>query len=508
MPIACLFVPDFRLQVTLQQLGGEPEGGLALVDPDDGRRLIVAASEGARLDGVRRGMTAIAAAAVAPELVVREIDRIALAEASAELGEAVRGFTPTFETTGAGVIYASFSGLETRYEVQGAGGFLDDLREAAKRLGLPARVGMASTRFVARAAAVMEGRVPGWNTAILVPSGGEAAFLAPLPIELLPDARAVIEACHQLGVKTLGSFAALPVAGLARRFGQDGAALHRLARGEDRSTLIPSVEARQYTVQVHAEYPIVQSEALRFLLRRPLEQLIGELDGQGLATRCLAWRLQIEGEEPVELQTWSASPSGSLELWTDLVKVELERMRCAGGVLSVHLEATDVVPRPVSQERMMGPRSAPPGALSMTLAHLAAELGPDGYGSLQVQPSPWPEEREALGPFPPARLTTTRPDPWVPDAARPGELPCALRRVTPPEPVDVELSDGRIVSFRYGGGRVRARRVLGPWDVSTGWWQADGGQARRCFQVEGRDEVAHLYYEPRSRGWFLAGWID
>ena len=55
--IACLYVPDFRLQVSLSGLGGEPEGGLALVDPEDDRRLIVAASPGARLDGVKRGMT-------------------------------------------------------------------------------------------------------------------------------------------------------------------------------------------------------------------------------------------------------------------------------------------------------------------------------------------------------------------------------------------------------------------------------------------------------------------
>lgn len=508
MTVACLYVPDFRLQVVLQQLGGEPEGGLALVDPEDGRRLIVAASKGARLDGVRRGMTAVAAVATAPELTVRELDRVALAEASAQLGEAVRSFTPTFETTGAGVIYASFVGLERRYAEQGEGGFIDDLREVAKGLGLPTRVGMASTRFAARAAAVMEGRVRGWRSAIVVPPGDEAAFLAPLPIELLPDAQKLIDACRKLGVTTLGAFAQLPVAGVARRFGRDGAALHRLARGEGRSTLIPCVEAKEYTVQVHAEYPIVQAEALRFLLRRPLEQLIGQLDGQGLATRCLSWRLQLEGVDPVELQTWSASPSGSLALWTDLVKVELDRMQCGGGVLSVVLEALDVGPRPAQQERLTGPRSAPAGALSLTLAHLAAELGPAGYGALEPSPSPWPEEREALGAYPPARLTAKRADHWVPDPARQGELPCALRRVTPAEVVDVELRAGRILSFRHRGGRVRARRVLGPWDVSVGWWQAGGGQARRCFQVEGREEVAHLYFEPRSRLWFLAGWLD
>jgi protein ImuB len=501
-------VPDFRLQVALQELGGEPEGGLALVDPDDGRRLIVAASEGARIDGVRRSMTSIAASAVAPELVVREIDRGALAAAHERLEEAVRSITPTFETTGAGVIYASFAGLHRRYAEAGEGGFLDDLRQAVMRLDLPVRVGMAGTRFCARAAAVMEGRIPGFKTAVRVEQGRERSFLSRLSVRLLPAAGDLIEALDRLGIHTLGMFAALPAAGVVRRFGPEGAALHRLACGDDRKTLICAVEARRHTVTVHAEYPVVQAEALRFLLRRPLEQLIGQLDGEGMATRCLEWTLQVEGEDPMTLQTWSAAPSGSVALWTDLVKIELDRLHCKAGVLSVTLEALEIEPRPTSQERLVGPRSAPPGALAMTTAHLAAELGPEGYGALIPRPSSWPEEREEAVPFVAVPPRRSEPAPIVSDRARKGELASAFRRSSPPELVRVELEGSVIAAFRYRGGRMRVRKVLGPWDVSTDWWAPGGGRARRYFQVEGRDGIAQIYFEPRARQWFLAGWLD
>lgn len=526
--IACLFVPDFQIHVVLRDLGGEPAGGLALVDPEDGRRRIVAASPGARVDGVRRGMTAIAASAVAPELTVRELDRGALAAAHTRLEAAVRSVTPVFESTGSGVLYASFAGLDLRYAQGGEGGFLDDLREAATGLGLPARTGMAGTRFCARAAAVMEGKLPGYGSLpIRVEPGKEQEFLAPLPVELLPCALDVVGSLRRLGIRTLGAFAALPPPGVARRLGQDGLALHRLARGEDRGTLVFVPEGRRFLVRASAEYPIVQAEALRFLLRRPLERLVGELDHDGLAARCLRWTMELDGAEPLAGRTWSASPSASLRLWNDLWKVEMERLRPDAGVIAVELEAEDVCPRPAEQERLTGPRAAPPGAMSITLAHLAAELGPDGFGTLRPRPDPWPERRQRAEPFVHLRAAAhAPPEPWVPDRARRGELSVALRRVDPPEAVQADLRGGRIAAFQHAGGWLQVRRALGPWEVTTGWWEEGGGIRRLCFQVEGQGHAALLYREeaddppPAPSGvgdapsvdpagdWFLAGWLD
>ncbi len=506
--IACLFVPDFLLQVALQQVGDEPLGGLALVDPDDGRRLIVAASPAARSDGVKRGMSAIAAGSIAPELVVREVDGVAVAAAHAALEDAVRSVTPTFETTGGGVVYAVFDGLERTYLDEGEGGFLDELRDAARALGLPARVGMAGTRFAARAAAILEGRL-GDRGPTRVPAGAEAAFLAPLPIELLPDALEQIAALRQLGVRTLGAFAELPAAGVARRFGHPGTALHRLARGEDRSTLVPCPEARAWTVTTSAEYPVVQAEALRFLLKEPLARLVGALDGEGRACGVLAWRLLIDGGDPMELITRSASPSASLRLWMDLVKIELERLVLPGGVLSVTLEAREVGPRPAEQERLTGPRASPPGALSLTLAHLAAELDPDAFGVVLPQPAVFPEDRQDLaieGALHPTGRRLRPPESPVPDAAARGELPCAFRRVDPPERVEVELRGGRPLGFRHRGGWLPAERAVGPWHASTAWWQ--GERRRATWQIEGRGAVAQVSFDPGTQGWVLEGWLD
>ena len=507
--IACLYVPDFRLQVALGELGGEPMGGLALVDPRDGRRRIVAASEAARLDGVRRGMVVVTALSLAPELTVRAIDFGELAEVHRELEAAVRSLTPQLESTGAGVIYASFGGLERRYDDSGPGGFLDDLRDAALKLEFPARVGMGSTRFVARCAAILERR---GAPPIMVPAGKERDFLAPQSLRLLPRAQDEVEALEELGLRSLGELAELPSSGLVRRFGERGVELRRLARGEDRAKLIPSSEPRAYLQVAHSDYPITQTEPLLFLMRRPLSALLSELDTQGLAMGELYWELLLEDHPPLSGRARAASPASSPRLWSDLLRLSMERLALPSGVLRVTLEGCDVGPQRPEQERLVGPRRAPPGALSRTLAHLGTELLPGSFGLLETRPALLPEEREVwqVGRGsgeerrPPQAISPSE-EGWLAhqDVLR---LPLAYRKEDPPLPVEVEMGRAGPRCLRHRFGKIEVVRSDGPWDISGNWW--DGPVRRRYFQVFGRCEIAWVYFEPDRRSWFLAGWLD
>ncbi|MEE2830633.1 MAG: DNA polymerase Y family protein [Myxococcota bacterium] len=504
--LACLYVPDFQLQASLNRLGGEPEGGLALVDPEAGRRRIVAASPSARLDGVRRGMTSVTATALAPELVVRPIHRADLAAVHVDLEEAVRHVTPQLESTGRGVIYASFRGLARRYADHGAGGFLDDLRDAALGLGLPARVGMAATRFAARCAAVLESLS---GRPIVVPPGQEASFLAPRSIRLLPGAMEEIAILERLGIRTLGEFASLPAPGVARRLGRQGVELQCLARGEDRSLFLPSREQKTFVARMHAEFPVEQLEALLFLLRRPLSALLAELDELGLAAGQLRWTLQLEGAPPLSGLARAAAPSVSMQLWTDLLRLGLERSQLRAAVDSVELEALDVGPRCLDQGRMLGARQAPPGALSRSLSHLATELGSEGFGALLPRPALLPEDRQtqvAPGSGPLPRSSAACDDPWFPPKTDRDLLPVAFRRECPVQPIEVSLRGRQLLGFCHRGGALRAQRIHGPWDVSSRWWEE--GQRRRYFQVVGDRSIAQIFLNPGTGGWFLDGWLD
>jgi protein ImuB len=506
--IACLYVPDFRLQVHLRALGGDPEGGLALVDPADGRRLIVAASANARLDGVRRGMPAITAAALAQELMVREVDALALSRAERALSESVRSCCPVFESTGMGVIYAAWAGLERRYEEDGEGGLLDDLRDAAVRLGLPARTGMAGTRFAARAAAILQGQHPNWGrAAILVPPGQERSFLAPLPLELLPDAGDLLEGLRSLGLTTLGDLAALPAEGVARRYGPKGVQFQRLARGEDRAVLIPTPEPRRFVHRAFADGPIVQTEALRALVQPLVGGLCEEIDAAGLAARGIRWTLTLEGGGRGHGRTVSAAPSAAPRLWNELLGIAWDNWPMAAPLVAVELEAEELGPRPVRQEPLVGGVQAPPGALGITLAHLHAELGDGAIGSPQLRDRPEPIEREELRAFDEGDERRAG-DLWVADRRGRGALRPACRRLDPPEPIEVDLQDERPIRLRTRRGPQVVQRLLGPWDTSGGWWEEGGGWRHRLFQVELAGGTAWIGLEPAEGRWTLEAWMD
>src|SRR5207253_1466235 len=91
-------------------------------------------------------------------------------------------------------------------------------------------VGVATSKLVAKVASDL--RKP--DGLVVVPVGGEAEFLAPLPISRLWGVgEKMAVALREYGVGTIGDLAALPDDLLVRRFGKFGHALGQRARGID-----------------------------------------------------------------------------------------------------------------------------------------------------------------------------------------------------------------------------------------------------------------------------------
>jgi len=108
------------------------------------------------------------------------------------------------------------------------------LAAARRALGVPARFGVAPTRFAAVAAAT-QARV---RRPVIVDGGERQAreFLAPLPVALLrgrSELSDLPDSLERLGIGTLGELAALPTAAVVDRFGSRGRVAHGLASGRD-----------------------------------------------------------------------------------------------------------------------------------------------------------------------------------------------------------------------------------------------------------------------------------
>jgi DNA polymerase-4 len=110
-------------------------------------------------------------------------------------------------------------------------------------LGLPCSVGVASNKLVAKIATevgkktAQKGLPP--NAVTVVPPGSEAAFLEPLPVDMLwgvgPKTNAKLAGYN---IKTIGDIARRPPADLVRWFGENGRDLARRALGVDESPVI------------------------------------------------------------------------------------------------------------------------------------------------------------------------------------------------------------------------------------------------------------------------------
>jgi protein ImuB len=179
-----------------------------------------------------------------PELVLVAPDAERTETAWEQLLSRLQGIGAAVESERAGIAYFDAEGLTGLW-----GGHVDGVvRRARRALRIPARIGVAPTRFAAYAAARTRAR-SGRRHAV-VSQGTVRAILAPLPINLIPAAtpsppdakrrrrRALtvgcVDALERMGVRTLGELAAMPVDAVADRFGAAGVHAQRLARGGDR----------------------------------------------------------------------------------------------------------------------------------------------------------------------------------------------------------------------------------------------------------------------------------
>src|SRR5205807_6814403 len=122
----------------------------------------------------------------------------------------------------------------------------------------PPAVGVAESRFVARMAA----RAGAPGRIRRVRAGEEAAFLAPLPLAVLPVDPAVTARLAGFGLDCLGAVAGLSPGELQRQFGREGLAVHRLLQGEDGDGVNAATAGQTWSERLVFDSPVAQLETL------------------------------------------------------------------------------------------------------------------------------------------------------------------------------------------------------------------------------------------------------
>ncbi len=187
--------------------------------------------------GVHPGMRLGEALARCPRLTLVPPDPAGVAEAWERLLVRLESIGAAVEPERPGLVCFDARGLLKLYgaRVVGDRERIERVISAARRaLGVPARYGVAPSRFAAVAAATRaRTRRP-----VIVTGGRQeaSAFLAELPVALLrarPALAELPEALERLGIRTLGELVALSPDALADRLGAAGLLARELAGGGD-----------------------------------------------------------------------------------------------------------------------------------------------------------------------------------------------------------------------------------------------------------------------------------
>jgi DNA polymerase-4 len=217
-----------------------------------GTGVVMAASYEARAHGVRSAMGGRQARSLCPNAIVVEPRLDAYTEASAAVFEVFGRTTPLVEALSIDEAFLDVGGLRRT-----AGAPVDIARrlrrDVREQVGLPITVGVASTKFLAKVAS----GVAKPDGLLVVPAGGELAFLHPLPVGRLWGAGPVTVAkLAARGITSVGEVAAVPEGALTAMLGAAaGRHLHAMAHNHDPR----SVQARARRRSIGSQHALGRS---------------------------------------------------------------------------------------------------------------------------------------------------------------------------------------------------------------------------------------------------------
>lgn len=282
--------------------------------PDE-RGVVASCSYPARAFGVRSAMPMAKALRLCQGLIVVPGHYEAYETASRSVMERLGSLSPRVEQVSIDEAFVDISHITECAAV--ARGLQAGIRD---ELGLPSSVGIASNKLVAKIATEVgkasspRGAPP--NALTIVPSGSEAAFLAPLPVRMLwgvgPKTQ---ERLARLRITTIGHLAACSVDTLVEIFGQYGRELFHRARGCDDSPVVAAREAKSISQEVTFPRDVGDGDVLRAAIRDLADQVGRRVRRAGLAatvvrvklrwhdfttiTRQMALEEAVDGDRPI-----------------------------------------------------------------------------------------------------------------------------------------------------------------------------------------------------------------
>ncbi|HVT03866.1 MAG TPA: DNA polymerase Y family protein [Thermoanaerobaculia bacterium] len=514
--IACFHVPLFPLAARLRSEPDLLREAVVITAGNGSSAHVIAATRRARKSGIHVGQSLPQARAILPKVIARGCDAECERSAQEALLEVAERFSPKVEDAGEGVIFIDVTGMEIHWSESksecNVGAAEQRLGAAAIQavagIGLPARIGIASSKLAAKIASELP------QSPTIVPHGGERAFLAPLPLSRLSPEMEIATTLTRWGLGSIGDLAGLPEGEIASRLGDIGRELHWSARGIDPRPLIPRQVPQVFEEGMDLEWALVALEPFLFVANGAFDRLSKRLENHGLACTRLEITLRLEPEGFYHRAIEFPAPTRDVKTMLTLMRLDLEANPPGAPVSGFTFVAHPDKPRR-AQLTLFGPPALAPDKLASTIARIGSMIGPDRIGT-PLSTDAWRPERFAIASFDPP------PPPDIRRKPRRARGLLAVRVLRPAVELEViveETPKMKLTSIRsVSPVQVPDRKPLmidgsirvaaGPWTLEEGWWSDDPIE-RDYWDVElMTGGIFRVYRERESERWFADALYD
>ena len=290
--------PDLRGKPVL--VGGSPEG----------RGVVATASYEARVFGVHSAMPMRSAVRLCPQGIVVHPRFDRYREFSDRVKDIFRSFTPLVEPLSMDEAYLDITSLAEEGKLPLAVA-LDLKRRVKQETGLTISVGAGTSKSVAKIASDLQKP----DGLVVVESGDEASFLAPLAVgKLWGIGPKTAGKLRRGGIETIGQLAQQPEDWFQRQFGKRARSVRDKSRGVDHDP----VQTQRETKSVSSENTFSTDLADQTLLKAELDQLASHVAGRlarhDMAGRTVTVKARLADFTTFTRQTTLSAATDSAEL--------------------------------------------------------------------------------------------------------------------------------------------------------------------------------------------------
>lgn len=246
----------------------------------------------ARMSGVRSAMPMFQARRLCPKAVVIKPNMAKYVAVSRQIRTQMEALTPLVQPLSIDEAFLDLSGTQAVHKAPPAITLARFARTIETEIGVTVSIGLSHNKFLAKIASELD-KPRGFA---VIGRAETVEFLSEKPITIIYGVgKAMAETLRKDGLTTIGQLQTRPPEDLMRRYGEIGARLAKLSRGEDFRKVTIERETKSISTETTFNSDLSDFESLSTALLSLCERLSERLKKQGFSGDTVTLKLKTAG---------------------------------------------------------------------------------------------------------------------------------------------------------------------------------------------------------------------